>query len=220
MVADNNKKKRKKRPPPSPKKQIDPTLEIVPVSNSESVSTPMVEDVGYKWFRRLAELTYVTTQENISVRKLSELPEFKGKVHRKTLENWCIAGKWVEKRVAYFNGLQEQIKQKVASAQVQSRVTQLKKYETIFQECIGKLSETEPGTYEGMIRAALQLGKFMEELRTLISAEVVPEKMSSANNGDHTVVPQLTDEEAYAGAMAVVAMRKEALKKANESSDD
>lgn len=211
MVTETKPKKRKKRPPPKKKPPVaeqvrdiiaDTTVEVLAVNDDDQPSKA--------WLKRMAELMYVTTQSAVSVKKIHDMPEFKGRMHLITMGRWCREGRWLQKRDEYFTALQEKIKARVASATVQSRVKQLKLFEGMFLDVLEKLAESEPGTYEGMVGAAIKLAKAMEDLRTLIAEEVVPAShlhMLGTVDGP-TITPELTHGEARAAALAIIEERR------------
>lgn len=223
-------KKTKKRPPPrkkaSPeiKETASAIISIAEESSSKSIEMVKQEapsEANYDWLRRLAENIYVTHPGHISWRKLAELPEFKGKIHPRTINRYCSEDDWVKKRKAYFDGLQEIIKNRVASAQVQARVDHLEKFSGIFEKMLARMEDVEPNSMEGLATAIVRVGKFMEEMRVLVSAEIVPEKgtMAPGTTGS-PVPPELNADEARAAALAVIRMRQEASKKAPEEPEE
>lgn len=220
MTANTKGPKRKKKPPPAKKEpetnqfgsttQVS-TVEIVPVSLEESE--------GNEWLRRLAEVSYVTSQKAITVNTLWDRYPYKNKVSFRTMQDWCREDGWVEQREQYYRGLEEQIKRKMASAQVQSSMRLLKYLDSMFGNIIKKLdeNEVEPGTYEGMVGAALKVSKTIDEIRSKVSSELVPDRTASPEDMSKNVIPVLTEDEARKAALAVIQSR---MSQNTETTDD
>jgi len=207
-------------PPRTPKKKPPvkkPAKKPIKVSG-EDVVPHSIE--SYAWLRKVAELIYVTSQEAITIKNLAKLPEFEGRVHFNTIGEWCREDRWVEKRELYYNELQERIKEQILTSQVKSRVNQLQHMDGIFSDILHKLAkgEAEPGTYEGMVGAAVKVSKEMDELRDKISREIIPQRINQmlGSKEETPIEPEVSLEEARAGAMAIIEKRRQAAKKQAE----
>lgn len=219
MATDTKKKRKKKKPPTKAK----PKTNQFGVTHQVSSTKITVADEGevdrHLWLRRLAELTYVTSQAAITINTLAQDPQFKGKVAVSTLRDWCTEDRWVEKRQKYYMNLEEEIKKKVANAQLQSRFKQLRKLDKLSDQMHTKLEENdaEPGTFEGMVGGLVKVETMREEIRSKISTEMIPENLANiAGVEGPLVTPKLSEAEAREAALAVIRKRQAEAKKKKE----
>lgn len=242
MASETKTSKKKKRPPPKKTSGIDLSKDIPGADDgkyvkklskkltkkqiiertSKAYSKAINEEnegeapTGYEWMRKMAEVIYVTATTDMSIRQLSEMPEFKDKVAFKTLTRYSAEDKWQEKRRDYIEQLSNQIRQRVATSQVEARITQLEQFQGIFDRLLAAMPTALPKSLEGVAMATVRVGKSIEELRSTIAAEILPEQGANLLQSEAPVQPVLTHEEARAAATAVVEVRKEAAKVENQ----
>ena len=196
--------------PTKKKKAGQVTLEI----NAKPAEKPATTHKNNTWIRHSAELVYVTDRTGLTIHEISEMPQFKGMVTVRQLDNWRTKYGWIEKRKEYFSGLSEELKKKIANVQLQSTLNILETLDTVYEEGYKKLisGEVKAATWEGTLNAQIKLAKTLKELRQEVLGEMLPatDGIGGSKEQEATIsAPELSDAEARAGAMAIIRLRME-----------
>lgn len=165
--------------------------------------------------RQDAGLTYMTSPEAITVEKLHEDPKF-SKLNIQTLRRWCKEDKWVERREQFFVAWADKARDRISSAMAQTRIKQLGILDQIQQQAMNLLSDGDvlPKSWEGVARVAIDAARAGEEIRSVVSAELMPPTAAGTlgPGGTKQVLPKdlnLTVEEAQLAAQAILQARRQ-----------
>lgn len=179
-----------------------------------------VEELKTSSLRSLAKMTYVTSQQGISLADLSQIYPF-NRVHISTLSKWSTSDNWVEERERYRTSLENKIFQKLEKSHVQAISEQLKGLDDIASNMhkilnpLRGFSEVGPNSYEGMVNALVRLEKFRFEARKEI-ADRVKETLIEAqdkegiSSKDGVEVPKIqhSKEDIRRAAIAIIKARR------------
>ena len=177
---------------------------------------------GQTWLKQLAEVIYVTDKMGISLDDLAADPRFQGTISRMQIGRWAAEGLWVDKRRQFFDGLTATLKKRMGSALVQQQLRQMQSVEKIAADMEGQLSRSflPVKSYESFANTYLNVLTYLDNARRAIAAEVMP------GPGDHEHPAlrggpvEVTDQEAYAAATAILELRKKAAQAAAEKPEE
>lgn len=193
---------------------------VIPTTTVASITTVDESDgKGKVWLRRLAELRYITNEDGISIKQLALLPEFSGKVSEAILSRWSYADDWVQKRSDFFNKIKEQIEERLGSVLVKERSEQLKELKKVSDLALEKIvrGEAKPISLEQMINAYTKLNLGIDELRTKLSKDIIPENLGGGIA--QPLKPVLDESEAMELARRLITMRTEKMRSKMEQSE-
>jgi hypothetical protein len=182
-------------------------------ASSIRVATP-AEVANLVWLRRVAEVTYVTSEQPLALTALAQDPMIKGNVSLQTLTNWCGQDNWVEQRENYFKGLSNVLKNKIATTTLEARYKMWQKIQKLIEKIFKKLEEdaVEAKSYEGLVAALVKVIALYDDFMEKIGKEIVPENLAGATSptvAGSRPTPRLTSEEATEMAMTLVKRRQQ-----------
>lgn len=209
--------KRIRKPIPKPIEEKEESLfedAENPNDKIRKIEENAAEQEEVKWLRRLAGTKYITSQDPITVLKLSEDPEFKNKVSIRSLNRWCANDNWVEERRKYFDRLEAGIRRQIEKKAIKATIDQLQEYDQRINKLVEKIdTEAEPGTYEGLLSVYVKMVKEREILREKVIKDVVPEgfaEMGLPNSPQ--LVPSFDLAEAREAALFLIRRRQKLAK--------
>lgn len=176
---------------------------------------------GFHWLRRLACVEYVTSERGISIRDMIRNPMYGDQISVVTLERWCAEDQWVKQREEYFEKLKDDLKKKIGSSIVQTRMKQLNEIQVMREEIRERLKPLfddegnlvlagpKMNSYEGMVTAYTRLMEMEIKLQDMIAEKVVPERFGGTRNDGVRAMPQLDRTDVRAAAKAIIHKRRE-----------
>jgi len=155
--------------------------------------------------RQRAMLLYCNHPEGISVDKLHERPEFKEVPHR-VFKRWAKDDRWKERRAETLHRWSMEIQRRIDEQMANGALEDMRAYREICQIALSKLrgSALEMKSWEGVARVMIELGRRMDELRTLIRSGLAPD----AESQQEEKKSPLTPEEEDAAIAAILAARR------------
>ncbi len=224
-------KKKKKQPPPKKKKKVvkqqpvsSPALDILE-SLPKEVKDRIVKEIETKvknpqfktrqghWLRRWCEVCYVTSQQPLSLEKMSKDPAIP--VSLNTLRRWSSEGNWVQKREDYAKQQLNSVKKYISEKQLEGTIGQIENLDGMFLDLKAMLQDgsVEANSYEGVVGAAVKVIKLRNELADGVSKKLIPETLSGGTGvttDSGTEMINFSDEDARAAVEAVMSRRKQA----------
>lgn len=202
-------------------REVNEFGKVTGVTSADIVSVSQREGRNRDWLRRLAGIHYTTSLEGISIRAMSEDPIFSS-VAEETLEHWSMRDGWVARRNQYYDGIEAQTRRQIGEEQLKATIEQVKDLEAIAGKIHTKLSndEVDPGTYEGMAGALLKVVGMINDMRTKIASTLGPVAGEDQAPVDARIVPKLSAEEAFAGAHAILELRKAEMAKLMDAKEE
>lgn len=125
-----------------------------------------------------AGLTYMTDPDRGSLQKLHQDPRF-AQLHFRTLENWCKADGWVDKRKRFLQTWATTAYRKLGSAYVQERENDLDLLTQLRNKAVNKLldgseEEIPAKSFEGMMTAVVKVSERMQALQENLIQDMMP----------------------------------------------
>lgn len=197
------------------------TIEPPPIGEEDP------EDVNFKYLRFSAGVYYTTDLQGVTVAQMSKHPIYSC-VSRKTLDAWCTADKWVERRREVQQRWRRKIEDKVADELARTRIEQLKGLEKVYSKALKKLEDNlvEAKSWEGVATALVKVAQLMDDWREKIGGTVVsviPDTRHSESGQSPLtgkMKSQLTEREARDMALMIMKKRREEMRASAEQPDE
>ena len=191
-------------------------LPTVSVDVRLPVATPSME-----WLRETATYIYTTSLQKVSLTDLAQHPLFAGQVSAKSLEAWCKQGGWVELRRQNAEAWRKQMTVETGRELVEFRREQLRKLrrlsDIMFKELLPDKSghlKMPANSYESFVQAFVRVVGMSDEVTQKSLDDVMPDVRpvqleEATEQSEMALKSSMSDEEARAGAKAILAMRRD-----------
>lgn len=203
------KKKPKRTPIPAVE---DPGPEPVQVAKRETdpAKNPQARDR----VRREAAILFCTDPEGLTVADLHEDPRFRH-IPLKTLQQWCTADGWVERRQSIFDNWRRQVEDRLGSEMAKGRIQEIRELHKIRRMALQKLEgpDVQVKSWEGVVRSLLEVNERLEQLATSVSKELLPGQPHGAIGGQGAMRSDLSIDEVRAATKEILRLRRESIRR-------
>lgn len=190
----------------------------------------------YGSLRMEAALAYVLDPEGRSIESLRKDPRF-SHLSSGLLENWSSEDQWVSQRAKFLANWAKQMQAFLGEELVQARVQTWRSLQHVESLALQHLESEEvtPRSWEGVLKAYLDLTKRSEELYGAIADEITPDRVQNSPNvitpvevstssapsaADEIDVSQLSEEQLDALAAKILGSKRAATREEHKIDAD
>lgn len=158
--------------------------------------------------RAQAEIAYVANPDCPTLEELRADSRFEH-VSQRTLERWCKAGRWVQKRQEYLERWTQKARDRIGSQLAQERLHEITMLQEMRDLARDKLTDpsTLPRSWEGVAKAFVDLVKTLDEQREKLT-EVVAGGSATAGALSIEGDAEFSDAELSAATAAFLEQRR------------
>jgi len=151
-----------------------------------------------------AGLAYITNPQGVSLADLAADPRFRGQCVLRTLERWCSADRWPERREKWVSGLAEEFQRRVGSQLVQRRLDELTALDEIRGIGMDYIRDptVRPKSWGEAVKAVNETSERMDQLTKEVQGDLTPTGQSADEKAP------LAPGEADAAVAAILAARR------------
>lgn len=213
---------KKKAPPkkkPGPKPTPKPPVADVEALVRQLPAIPEGKVQGLDWIREECKLIYTLSVEKVSLQDLCNHPRFKGQVSLKALQDWCQKESWVELRRQTAESWRVSVTEATGRELIEARREWLGNLKVLGKHIFDQLLPDKKGkfqleaqSYESMAQAFVKVVGLLDTMTQNSLDDVLPEppqnvQASATEKSEVALKPDLTPEEARAGAHAILKLR-------------